>query len=73
MTKNQILNELRKTREKLLSEAGGTLEGLVAQLQRDERQSGRDFVHPRAARTNRCTGAADSELSKMEGQPAKAR
>ncbi len=32
MTNNPILDELRETREKLLAEAGGTLEGLVAQL-----------------------------------------
>ncbi len=36
-------------REKvLLAEAGGTLDGLVAQLQRDERQSDREFVRPRS-------------------------
>jgi hypothetical protein len=59
MTKNPILDELRETRERLLAEAGGTLDGLVAQLQRDERQSDREFVRPRS-RTNRCTGAAKS-------------
>ena len=47
MTKNPILDELRETRERLLAEAGGTLEGLVAQLQIDERQSSRDFVPPK--------------------------
>jgi hypothetical protein len=47
MAKNLILDELRMTREKLLAEAGGTLEGLVARLQRDERQSGRAFALPR--------------------------
>lgn len=47
MTKNPILDELRETREQLLAEAGGTLDGLVAQLQRDERQSGRTFVQPK--------------------------
>lgn len=46
MTKNPILDELRKTRERLLAEAGGTLAGLVAQLQEDERTSGREFVEP---------------------------
>ena len=39
MTKNPILDELHKTRERLLAEAGGTLEGLVAKLQQDERAS----------------------------------
>jgi len=51
MTKNPILDELRETRERLLAEAGGTLDGLVAQLQRDERQSDREFVRPKS-RTN---------------------
>jgi hypothetical protein len=41
MTQNAILDELRQAREQLLEEAGGTLAGLVAQLQQDERQSGR--------------------------------
>jgi ribosomal 50S subunit-associated protein YjgA (DUF615 family) len=52
MTKNPILDELRETRERLLAEAGGTLDGLVAQLQRDECQSDREFIRPRS-RTNR--------------------
>jgi hypothetical protein len=59
MTKNPILDELRETRERLLAEAGGTLEGLVARLQRDERQSGREFVRPKS-RTDRRAGAAQS-------------
>lgn len=57
MTRNPILDELRETRERLLAEAGGTLEGLVAQLQRDEHRSGREFVRPKG-RTGRCTKAA---------------
>ena len=56
MTKNPILDELRETRERLLAEAGGTLDGLVAQLQRDERQSDREFVRPNS-RLNRPTAA----------------
>lgn len=58
MTKNPILDELRKTRERLLAEAGGTLEGLVAQLQSDERQSTRQFV--------RLGGRTDREGRKEE-------
>ena len=61
MTKNPILEELRETRERLLAEAGGTLEGLVAQLQRDERQSDREFVRPKK-RTNRCSAAAKADV-----------
>ena len=67
MTNNPILDELRETRERLLAEAGGTLEGLVAQLQRDERRSGREFVRPKS-RTVRCTGAVESGALAMEGQ-----
>ena len=55
MTKNPILDELRETRERLLAEAGGTLDGLVAQLQRDERRSDREFVRPKN-RPNQCAG-----------------
>jgi hypothetical protein len=58
MTKNPILDELRQTRERLLADAGGTLEGLVAQLQRDQSRSGREFVRPKAP-TQRCTTAAE--------------
>jgi hypothetical protein len=65
MTKNPILDELRETREKLLAEAGGTLDGLVAQLQSDERRSDREFVRPRI-RTNPCTGAIKPGISTMD-------
>lgn len=44
MTKNPILDELRKTREELLADAGGTLAELVAKLQEDERKSGRQIL-----------------------------
>jgi hypothetical protein len=53
MTKNPILDELRDTRERLLAEAGGTLEGLVARLQIDERQSSREFVPPKGRESRR--------------------
>ena len=48
MTKNPILDELRRTRERLLAEAGGTIEGLVARLQQDERLSDREMVPPKS-------------------------
>lgn len=67
MTRNPILDELRETRERLLHEAGGTPEGLVAQLQRDERRSDRQFVRPRS-RTGRCAGTMKSGLSETEGE-----
>ena len=47
MTKNPILDELRDTREKLLAESGGTLDGLVNRLQAEERESGRLIREPR--------------------------
>ena len=46
MTQNPILDELRRTREELLANAGGTLAGLVAQLQEDERKSWRKVLDP---------------------------
>ena len=67
MTENPILDELRKTRERLLAEAGGTLEGLVAQLQQDERRSDRKFVRPKT-RTSRSAGAAKSGVLAIDNQ-----
>ena len=59
MSKNPILDELRETRERLLAEAGGTLDGLVAQLQRDESRSDREFV--------RSTGRTSEDLTSRSG------
>ena len=53
MTKNPILDELRKTREELLEAAGGTLQGLVDQLQQDQRDSQRDVIDPDRLRERR--------------------
>ncbi len=69
MTRNPILDDLHKTREKLLTEAGGTLEGLVAQLHRDERRSGREFVRPKR-RAGGSTEAAASEHSQVDDHTA---
>ena len=63
------LDDLREARERLLAESGGTLDGLVAQLQRDERQSDREFVSPKA-RTTDGTGVAESAVP--DGQPSPA-
>lgn len=41
MAQNPILDELRAVREKLLAEAGGSLENLVARLQAAEERSDR--------------------------------
>ena len=67
MSKNPILDELRETRERLLAEAGGTIEGLFAKLQQDERLSSREFVRPKN-RTSRCTEAAQSGVSAVDNQ-----
>jgi len=67
MTKNPVLDELRETRERLLTEAGGTLDGLVAQLQVDERRSDREFVRAKS-RTKPCIGAANAGGLAMDSQ-----
>jgi len=58
MTNNPILDELHATRRKLLEESGGTLAGLVARLQANQKKSGRTILPAR--RTTRRTGAATS-------------
>jgi hypothetical protein len=64
MTKNPILDELHAVRERLLADAGGTLDALVDHLQAEERQSNRPRF--RARRTKRCTGAAKSGEREVE-------
>ena len=58
MTKNPILDELHAVREKLLADAGGTLDGLVDRLQAEQKTSDRPRYKPR--RTKDCTEVADS-------------
>jgi hypothetical protein len=70
MTKNPILDELRETRERLLAAAGGTLDGLVAQLQRDERQSNREFVGPKRGANEAAFQAGPGFASQPEGPPS---
>lgn len=65
MSKNPILDELHKTRERLLAEAGGTLEGLVAKLQQDERTSRREIVRLKK-QTNGCTEAGKLDALAVE-------
>ncbi len=69
MSKNPILDELHETRERLLTEAGGTLEGLVAKLQGDERKSDREFMRPKG-RTKDCTGAAEIAVPDGPSSPS---
>jgi hypothetical protein len=47
-THNPVLDELRAVRERLLSEAGGTLDALVDRLQAEEQQSNHPRHPPRA-------------------------
>lgn len=59
--RNPILNELRQTREKLLEDAGGTLSGLVAQLQQDELKSKHNVIALTDLPKNRRQGKSDSD------------
>jgi hypothetical protein len=47
MNKNPILDELHAVREKLLADAGGTLDALVDRLQTQEQNSDRPRFKPR--------------------------
>jgi len=64
MTKNPILDDLHAVREKLLADAGGTLDALVDRLQAEEQQSDRPRFTPR--QTKRCSGAAKSDELEVE-------
>jgi len=66
MTKNPILDELYSIRERLLADAGGTLEGLVAKIQADQKASGSTVRKSR--RTRGCTEAAKSGDLPVENQ-----
>ena len=68
MSKNPILDELHATRRKLLEESGGTLAGLVARLQANQKASGRTILPTR--RTKDSTEAADSTVGDGESSPA---
>jgi hypothetical protein len=56
-----ILDELHAIREQLLAESGGTLEGLVARLQKEQKESGRVILKTR--RTKHCIEVADPPLT----------
>ena len=63
-----ILDELHSVREQLLAESGGTLEGLVARLQKEQGESGRTVLKTR--RTKHCIEVADQPLSDSGSTPA---
>jgi hypothetical protein len=58
--KDPILEELHRTRERLLEESGGTLATLVARLERDQVKSGRELRDARRAK--HCIEVADQPL-----------
>ena len=66
MNKNPILDELHAVRERLLADAGGTLEALVDRLQTEERKSDRPRFKPR--QTTHCIGAPNSTERTAEDQ-----
>lgn len=70
MTKNPILDELHAVRERLLAEAGGTLDALVDRLQAEEQQSDRPRFKPR--RTTRSTGPEKSGEMDVDNQSSPA-
>ena len=61
MAKNPILDELHAIREKLLDDAGGTLDALVDRLQAEEQQSNRPRYQSR--RTSEGLDCAVTEIS----------
>ena len=70
MVQNPILDELRVVRERLLADAGGTLDALVDRLQGEERQSGRPRFKPRRSTPSVKSGGveAETELSPPAGK-----
>jgi hypothetical protein len=50
-----IIDELHRTRERLLEESGGTLASLVSKLEKDQMKSGRKLIETR--RTKDCSEA----------------
>jgi hypothetical protein len=58
MNNNPILDALDAVRERLLADAGGTLDALVDRLQTEEQKSARPRFKPR--QTSRHKGAANS-------------
>jgi hypothetical protein len=61
MTKNPILDELHAIRERLLADAGGTLDALVDRLQAEEQQSDRPRFKSRRTSKNLTSRGAELE------------
>ena len=67
-TKNPILDELHAVRERLLLDAGGTLDALVDRLQSEEQKSDRLKYKPK--RTTQFNGVTDQENSDVNSTVA---
>ncbi len=73
MTKNPILDELHAAREKLLADANGDLDQLVAGIRAREAKSGHKVVSVPVGSsqiTKECTGTADHSVSHGKPSPA---
>ena len=73
MTTNPILDEIRAAREKLLADAGGDLDRLVAGIRERQSRSGHRVVSGRVGdsrRTEDGIGAADSTAANSKSSPA---
>lgn len=68
MPTNPILDELHAIRAKLLADAGGDIDKLVAGIRARQAKSGRIIAtgSVRDHRTGRCTGAAKSGVLAVE-------
>lgn len=67
MTKNPILDELHAIREKLLADAGGSLDALVDQIQANEEKSTRPRFSARSTRL--ISSVADQPLPTVVPTP----
>ena len=70
MTKNPILDELHSVRERLLAEAGGTLDALVDRLQAEERHSSRAVWIPKHDEPRLTPGSPTAHVRDGESNPA---
>ena len=67
MTKKQpILDELHAVRERLLAESGGTLAGLVARLQAEQKSSDRTILKSRRTYEGLDRAATEGERPEAE-------
>ena len=72
MPRNPILEEIYAARDKLLADCNGDVHAYVEEARQRALASGRPIATPKQ-RTKRCTGAADLDASKTEGELTAAR